>query len=156
MDPTSALPKRTVSELMNRELLYIEEGVRVDLAKAQILDFGVTAVPVLDEEHRPVGVVSLRDLVHGEHPRRISSPARTIRADASLEQAARALAEQSLHHLVVVDVSGRAVGMLSALDILSALVGLPSTHPQRFAERDERDAAKVAEEGESTPGIRVP
>jgi CBS domain-containing protein len=138
----STLPTCTVSDFMSRDLLYIGEGVRLDLAKSHILDFGVTAVPVLDEEHHPIGVVSLRDLVRGEGRPRMSSPARCVPADASLDHAARILAEDNLHHLVVVDGTGRAVGMLSALDILRALVGLPAAAHRALAERDPAHAAR--------------
>jgi CBS domain-containing protein len=52
----------TVADIMNPKLLYIREGDRRSMARGQILRFGVTAVPVLDDGHRPVGIVSLRDL----------------------------------------------------------------------------------------------
>ena len=148
------LPTFTVSEFMSRELIYLEAGSRLDLAKAPILDFGVTAVPVLDEEHRPIGVVSLRDLVRADRPPRMSSPARSILADAPLDQAARILAEESLHHLVVVDGAGRAVGMLSALDVLRALVGLPAAAPrQSSARRDEQAAVELLADDGASPAL---
>jgi CBS-domain-containing membrane protein len=152
------LPTFTVSEFMSRELLYLEAGSRLDLAKAPILDFGVTAVPVLDEDHRPIGVVSLRDLVRADRPAQMSSPARSILAEAPLEQAARILAEESLHHLVVVDATGRAVGMLSALDVLRALVGLPAAAPRQSSAHHEelRAPEPAADEGAIPEGVRVP
>jgi CBS-domain-containing membrane protein len=140
---------RTVSEFMSRELLYLSQDARVDVARSHILDFGVTAVPVLDDEHRPIGVVSLRDLVHGRGRPQMSSPAHTIPADTPVEQAARTVAETNMHHLVVVDTTGRAVGMLSALDLLRALVGLPAAPPRRVSERDEA-------QDDDPEGIRVP
>jgi hypothetical protein len=42
-----------------------------------------------------------------------------------------------MHHLVVVDGSGAAVGMLSSLDLLRALVGIPARHPETFPHWDE-------------------
>ena len=54
----------TVRDCMNPKLVYVREGDRADLALQPILDFGITVVPVLDEDHRPVGTVSLRDLVN--------------------------------------------------------------------------------------------
>lgn len=123
---------RTVAEIMNPKLLYIREGDRLSLARTQILNFGVTAVPVLDDGHRPVGVVSLRDLMREEHTVQATSPVRTVRGQASVEEGARALAEQGLHHLVVVDDAGVAIGMVSALDFIRALVGVPVQHPAPF------------------------
>ncbi len=120
---------RTVVEIMNPKLLYIQEGDRLSLARAQILKFGVTAVPVLDAAHRPVGVVSLRDLDREDHSVQASSPVRTVRSEATVEEAARALAELNVHHLVVVDEHGVAVGMVSALDFVRAMVGRDVRHP---------------------------
>jgi CBS domain-containing protein len=124
---------KTVAEIMNRKLLYIKDGDRVALARRHIIEFGVTAVPVLDETHRPVGVVSLRDIAGADgdtfEPK---GNVATVRETASIDEGARQLAESEYHHLVVVDDKGVAVGMVSSLDFLRALVGLPPRHPQAF------------------------
>ncbi len=126
------MPK-TVADIMNPKLLYIRDGDRVALARRHIIDFGVTAVPVLDETHRPVGVVSLRDLAGEEGERFVpSGNIATIKASATIEDGAKQLAESEYHHLVVVDDKGVAVGMVSSLDFVRALVGLPPQHPAKF------------------------
>lgn len=124
---------KTVATIMNPKLLYIRAGDRASLARRQIIEFGVTAVPVLDETHRPVGVVSLRDLA-GEEGERFepSGAVATVKASASIEDGAKQLAESDYHHLVVVDDKGVAVGMVSSLDFLRALVGLAPRHPAKF------------------------
>ena len=124
--------QRLVKEIMNPQLLYVRDGDRMTLVRNQILRFGVTAVPVLDDEHRPVGVVSLRDLADEEEQIRISVPVETIREDETIEAGARKLALTTLHHLVVVDTRGIAVGMVSAVDFLRALVGVGPFHPTTF------------------------
>ncbi|MGO8996790.1 MAG: HPP family protein [Polyangiaceae bacterium] len=125
-----------VKDVMNSDLLYISEGERLDVARDPMLDFGITAIPVLDEEHRPVGVVSLRNLLGGARAE-ASTPVWSIAETATIEEAARSMAETSLHHIVVVNANGRAVGMISSLDVLRALVGLPPKHPAAFARFDE-------------------
>jgi CBS domain-containing protein len=122
----------TVADIMNPKLLYIREGDRLSLARGQIVRFGVTAVPILDESHRPVGLVSLRDLA-SDHDCVAAGPVVTVRSDATVEEAARDLARRNVHNLVVVDGDGIAVGMVSALDVVRALVGTPSCHPPQFA-----------------------
>ncbi len=67
-----------VDTIMNHRLLYVQEGDRMTLVRAQIIRFGVSGVPVLDENHRPVGFVSLRDLDGEAEPVRVSSPVMTI------------------------------------------------------------------------------
>ena len=123
----------TVKDIMNEKLLYIREGDRLSIARAQILRFGVTAIPILDATHRPVGVVSLRDLGLGDEEIEPSAPARTVNASATIEDGARTLASTDLHHLVVIDDDGVAVGMVSAVDFVRALVGAEPRHPQAFA-----------------------
>jgi CBS domain-containing protein len=126
------MPK-TVADIMNPKLLYIRDGDRVSLARRHIIEFGITAVPVLDETHRPVGVVSLRDLARPEGDRfEPSGIVATIKATATVDEGARQLAESDFHHLVVVDDMGVAVGMVSSLDFVRALVGLPPRHPDKF------------------------
>jgi CBS-domain-containing membrane protein len=124
---------KIVADIMNPKLLYIRDGDRVALARRHIIDFGITAVPVLDETHRPVGVVSLRDLARPEGDTfEPSGTVATVKASESLEEGAKQLAASEYHHLVVVDDKGVAVGMVSALDFLRALVGLPPRHPEAF------------------------
>ena len=123
---------RSVADIMNSKLLYIREGDRLSLARSQIIKFGITAVPVLDEAHRPVGVVSLRDLARDDHRVEPSHPVQTVKGSVSIEEGARMLAELDVHHLVVVDEQGIAIGMVSSLDFLRALTGAPVHHPAAF------------------------
>jgi len=125
----------TVREIMNPTIVYLREGSRAAIALRPILEFGITAVPVLDEDEMPVGMVSLRDLVGApDHRPEITRRVLSVREDATVEVAARQLAESGVHHLVVVDANGRAVGMLSALDVVRALAGLPPKHPAAITE----------------------
>jgi CBS-domain-containing membrane protein len=121
----------TVREFMNSQMVYINDRTRPEIALQSILDFGITAVPVLDDDERPVGVVSLRDLVNPrKEGMRVTEAVATVGVEETIEGAARRLAEAGVHHLVVLDVAGRAVGMLSAIDIVRALMGLQPKHPQ--------------------------
>ncbi|HXX66852.1 MAG TPA: CBS domain-containing protein [Polyangiaceae bacterium] len=131
----------TVRDFMNPKIVYLREGTRPEVARRFIVRFGITAVPVIGPDERPVGVVSLRDLVDcAATETRMSEPARTVGVDEPIDKAARALAEADLHHLVVVDRAGRAVGMLSALDVIRGLVGLEPKHPPAIGPFDVRSA----------------
>jgi CBS domain-containing protein len=127
---------QTVRDVMNPELFAVEPGVQIEALLDSILALGITAVPVLDAEHRPVGMTSLRDLVRRGSAHPISTPALMIPLNASIEDAAKMMAEAGRHHLVVVGSDGRAAGMLSTLDIVRALVGYPSQHPASFPHYD--------------------
>ncbi len=130
-----------VHEVMNPNLLYLRVGNRVELALQPILDSGLTAVPVLDDDHRPIGIVSVHDIASGARGHRPSAEKmKTIVATAILEDAARILADENLHHLIVIDDRGVAVGMLSSLDVVRGLLSLPPRHPrtpQSYAIGDE-------------------
>ena len=122
----------TVRDVMNPHLLYVDEDDSALVARAKILAFGVSGVPVLDRTYRPVGFVSLRDIAEDGKSMRMSTPVVTAQADDSLDIAAQRLSDRNLRHLVVVDARGLAQGMLSAIDVVRALVGVPSRHPKRF------------------------
>jgi CBS domain-containing protein len=78
--------------------------------------------------------VSIRDLVDPRmRATRVTTPVISIGVDEPIAFAARRLAEAGVHHLVVVDGEGRAAGMLSALDVVRALVGLEAKHPLAIA-----------------------
>jgi CBS domain-containing protein len=157
---------RTVREIMNRELFGVRPEEKVEPTVEAILEFGITAVPVLDEERRPLGVVSLRDLVRPDkRARRMTSPAATIPERATISDAGKVLAAANVHHLVVVDKEGRATGLVSSLDIVRGLLGVPVKHPAAFPHRDERFGIswtddteldqKVTSEAPDAPGVLV-
>lgn len=127
---------RVVREIMNAELFTVRPDARADHALEAILEFGINALPVIDDERRPVGVTALRDLVRAGREPRYSTPARSVSLDTPIEEAARVMAESGHHHLVVVASDGRAAGMVSSVDLLRALVGLPAKHPSTFPHRD--------------------
>ena len=129
-----------VSEIMNRELFGLGPEDTVDMALRSILLLGITGAPVLDEDGKPLGLVSLRDLA-ADRPgdtvgERMTSPAATVAADARIAAAARDLARTGYHRLVVVDEAGTAVGMVSSVDVIRGLMGLPAPHPQSFPHLD--------------------
>jgi CBS domain-containing protein len=138
--------KALVSEYMNRTLVYLLEGDRPDIALRPILELGITAVPVLDAERRPVGIISIRDLADQKRRgMRVTEPAMTVDADAFVSTAGVMLAETGYHHLIVVDVQGKAIGIISSLDVVRAFCGLPPKHPEKItklthADRDFTDA----------------
>ena len=129
-----------VDEIMNRELFSLRPTDDVETATGHVLALGISGAPVIDVRGHLLGMVSWRDLVAHRGGRtvaeRMSSPAITLRSSASLLEAARLLCEQDLHRAPVVDAEGRAVGMLSSLDVLKAQLGLPVGHPTTFPHFD--------------------
>jgi CBS domain-containing protein len=117
---------------MNPQLIYVLADERPEVARAKLLDFGVSGAPVLDRSNRPVGFVSLRDFGPDGKSFRVTSPVATVLANEHVASAARSLADLGARRLVVVDEHGVAVGMVSAVDFVRAFTGLPPRHPAQF------------------------
>lgn len=129
-----------VHEIASDELFFLRPSDTVGTAILGILSLGVSGAPVVDGERRPVGLVSLHDLVGevggatvGE---RMTSPALVVGSHDTVEAAGRALVERDVHRLVVVDGDGRAVGVVSSLDLIRALLGMAPHHPDAFPHHD--------------------
>ncbi len=124
---------------MNRELFAIGPELPVSEARGTFRSLRVGAAPILDEAQRPLGVLSVRDVLDGDGTvgERMTKPAICVGVSTSIDEAGRRLARTSMHHLIVVDGSGAAVGMVSTLDLLRALLGMPAHHPETFPHWDE-------------------
>lgn len=131
-----------VEEVMNREVFALNPRNSVQRAREAILALGITAAPIVDDDGKPAGMVSLRDLVSERRGdtvgERASEFSVCVRASDPIEHAARLMAEGRFHHLPVVDAAGRVVGFVSALDLLCGMLGLPAPHPAAFPHVDER------------------
>lgn len=136
---------RTVAELMTRDVVRARRDLPFkDLVKL-LTEHDVTAVPVVDELNRPLGVVSEADLLrksadqadpsgltpvpHLEAWERakaqgaraeelMSAPAVCARPDWSVIEAARLMEVQKVKRLPVVDEADRLVGIVSRADLL--------------------------------------
>ncbi len=124
-----------VKEVMSRELFSFRPDDTALYAMNGFFGFGILGAPVLDASEMPIGFLSLRDLVVRKGPTvfsRMSSPAMVIRAGALISDAATLMGETGYRLLIVVDNNGRAAGMLSSLDVIRGLAGLPVSHPAVF------------------------
>jgi len=145
---------RYVKEIMNGEVVGVRTQTRAVDAEAHILALGITAVPVVNDEGRAVGVVSLRDLAPAPLDALVgalmSVPAATIGPDVTIEDAGRELARRGVHRLFVTDGAGRIVGVVAALDIVRGLLGLAAPHPSAFPHVDRVTDTVWSDEAELT------
>ena len=70
---------------------------------------------------QPDGSIEIIPHTFDEVQRHMTVAVQTIDPAESIQQAAKVMCEQHIHHLVVLDVAGRPSGILSSLDILSKL-----------------------------------
>jgi CBS domain-containing protein len=131
----------TVGEVMNRELFCLRPEDRAADALAGILALGISGAPVVDPAGRPSGMVSLRDLAGHRDGDRVAdlmtAPATVVGVSAPLAEAGAILARTGFHRLPVVEEDGLLVGLVSALDLLRGLLGLPAVHPAGFPHLDQ-------------------
>ncbi|MFI8451419.1 CBS domain-containing protein [Streptomyces erythrochromogenes] len=138
----------TVADVMTTQVIAVTPDTGFKDLAAAMERWKVTALPVVEGEGRVVGVVSEADLLpkeefHDHHPglmeqmRRLgdtakagstraenlmTTPAVTIRPDATLPQAARLMADRHIKRLPVVDADGTLKGIVSRADLLKVFL----------------------------------
>ena len=131
---------RTVDEVMNRELFSLRGDESPPQAIRYLLSLGVSGAPVLAADGHPTGVVSLKDLAGAPEDEPVANlmttPAATIPERSEISTAAGQLADRGYHRLVAVDRQGRAVGIVTALDLLRGFMGKPAHHGDAFPHQD--------------------
>lgn len=98
-----------------------------DVAK-NMCDNNCGEIPVLDDENRPIGVITDRDIAcravaQGKNPLELtaedcmSSPCVTVNLDSSLDQCCALMEEHQIRRIPVVDEDGCCCGIVSQADI---------------------------------------
>lgn len=146
---SSIAMSRRIDEIMNRELLAVLPDTPAQALRALLRAFAIDSAPVVDDRRRPLGMVTARALLEGGDGTaadRMSSPARCVEGSTDIPGAARRLALEDAHHLVVVDSAGTAVGIVSVLDVLRAMLGIPAHHPGAFPHWEAMTGASWTDE----------
>jgi len=133
-----------VRDVMTSEVVSVGEGVTFRQIVALLSEYRISAVPVVDDRRRVLGVVSEADLTHQmirdagqQAPHRgcqphsaswsqegivaadlMTSPAVTIETEASLAAAARLMEQRAVKRLPVLDRDGVLIGIVSRRDLL--------------------------------------
>lgn len=147
----SSLPRhRTVSDVMTRRVHVASPLTPFKLLVRLIEEHRVSAIPIVDQQGFPIGLVSESDLLLKErreeldstqdlvHPMKrrherakadggvaselMTSPAITIEGEASLSEAARRMQERNARRLIVVDERGKIAGIVSRSDLLQVFL----------------------------------
>ncbi|GAA2804571.1 CBS domain-containing protein [Kitasatospora sp. CM 4170] len=140
---------RTVQDVMTQEVVTARPETPFKEVAALFHRNDITAIPVLDDQGHPLGMVSEADLIRkeavlpdpeGRYPGRwldahdraraeaetagglMTSPAVTARPGWSVPEAARAMDKHKVKRLPVVDEVGRLVGIVSRRDLLQVFL----------------------------------
>jgi len=131
----------TVKDVMTTEVVAVRRGATFKDMAAALRRYRVSALPVIDDEEKVIGVVSEADLLVKEVPfgpidglvhhkevhkaagltagDLMTHPAVTVRPDNSVEHAARLMFNLQIRRLPVVDAGGGLVGVISRTDLLA-------------------------------------
>lgn len=140
---------RTVADVMTRNVATASPEASLKMVARSLDDHGVSALPVVDTRHHPIGIVSEADLLRrqaglpdteGRDPLRstapmdrasmdartagdlMSTPVLTARPAWSIVETARFLRERGVKRLPVVDETGTLVGIVSRTDLLRPML----------------------------------
>jgi CBS domain-containing protein len=117
---------RNVSDVMTTRVHTASPLTPFKVVMRLIVENRVSAIPIVDQQGVPVGVVSESDLLLKVGGRVASdvmtSPAITVALHTGVGEAARSMREKNVRRLVVVDQRGRIAGIVSRSDLLKALL----------------------------------
>lgn len=141
-----------VRDVMNGDVAALSEDLTMAEAAKLLVDQTISGAPVVDKLGRCVGVLTATDFLrcdmpHREEPRTGTDAAggkssaavagcaldaqvaawmarsvETIRTDDSILSAARRMCGSHIHRLFVVNDDGQPIGVVSTLDLVSAMV----------------------------------
>lgn len=114
-----------VSEVMVARIFVVAPDDKVAYVREVMLGQKIHAVPVFDEEDRPLGIVTATDLIDAPHDEMdvadiMTTEVVTVPQEDSVAVAARVMRNKRLHHLLVTD-EDEIVGILSSFDLLKVV-----------------------------------
>jgi CBS domain-containing protein len=136
----------TVSDLMRKKLVTIKESASVQEAANKMKEKNVSSLVVVDENGRPLGLITERDLVRKICIRDVytskvinkdimSSPLITVKSKSLPSEAVDIMLQNNVRHLLVIDNESsedvnKPVGIITPLDF---------TRSQGYAGSDDND-----------------
>jgi CBS domain-containing protein len=129
-----------VREIMNHEVFCVVPEERVAHVRGYFHTLGIAAAPVVDDDGRPIGFVSLRDISGAADDERVGARMTRqvdgVTTEMTIADAAACMADTGRHHLAVVDADGRTAGYIGSIDVIRGLLGKPVPHPSTFPHYD--------------------
>ena len=119
---------RTVADVMTTHVHVASPQAPFKVLVRLIEENKVGAIPIVDQQGIPIGIVSEADLLPGERgsetvaSQLMTFPAITVPANTPLSKAAQVMQEMNIGRLVVVDPRGRIAGIVSRSNLLVARV----------------------------------
>jgi CBS domain-containing protein len=117
---------RSVGDLMTPTAVSVRPGTTFKEIARVLDEYDITAVPVVDDDGRPIGVVSEADLLRKQTSGGVgntagelmTSPAVVAEPEWNAVRAARTMESRKVKRLPVVDGDGRLIGVISRSDLV--------------------------------------
>jgi len=136
MNAIERLESLTVGDVMTAMVVQVGAAQAMSEVARTMRKHHVSLVPVVNEQGRAIGVLSAYDFVvraadsgreagngHDERAEHhMTRSIRSVQEDTTVLDAARILFGEHLHRLLVLDQQGRPKGVVSTMDVISALV----------------------------------
>jgi CBS domain-containing protein len=119
---SSAADRTPLLDVMTGDVVCVGQDLGLAELTELFLELDIGGAPVVDDECRPLGVVSRSDLIAvSDRSATVASimmaMAFTLPETATLSRAAALMAFEGVHRIPVVSAEGRVVGIISSLDI---------------------------------------
>ncbi|MGY1814605.1 HPP family protein [Blastococcus sp. SYSU D00820] len=121
------LGRLRVGSLMARDVKSVLPGDTLYRARMVINQHHVKAVPVVDAEHRVVGIITVfdlfnRDIVEFDPVSKVmTTPVTTVPEDMPVADLVELMTDRGLRNLPVVDAAGRLVGIITRTELIAVL-----------------------------------
>lgn len=123
--PPSLAGRTPLWRVMNPRVVCVRADLGTDSLISMLFALDLRSVPVVDDEGRPLGVVSRSDLLRHRRDALAGVVADVMMCmtfslpeSATLSRAAAVMAYEGVHQIPVVASDGRIVGLISALDVV--------------------------------------
>jgi CBS-domain-containing membrane protein len=150
-----------VGDVMHREVIEVLVNQSMTEAAKVLGEHEISGAPVVDETGRCVGMLSAVDFVRREArlgeiryltgcPTQaaeirsesdesvfpyMSGAVQSVHAKVPLMEAARIMCQEHIHRVPVLDARGRAIGMVTAMDLVAAMVQAIEEHSEANHQR---------------------
>ena len=101
---------KTISDIMRKKLISVEESASIQEPAKKMLDKNISSLVVVDENSKPIGLVTERDLVRKvciAYTSKVitkeimSSPLITIESGSSLSETIDTMLQNNVRHLLL-------------------------------------------------------
>jgi len=129
IDRIVVIPRVKISDVMTKNLITIHKDATLREAAALFAEHRIRALPVVDDDSRIIGLITTSDLAvavsKGDLSSKVSDYMRkeipVIHIDSDIYDAIRMMLKHKIGRLIVVDSSGKPVGIVTRTDILKYL-----------------------------------